>query len=578
MTRSSLPSQSSSRSRAVASRLFAGLGSKALPVHRAQYATLRVLAPVLMALFVAGGTPVPAQAAQPNQVVTEIPLSLGPSEAPQAEIKYETQASPFAWRAPLDGPTTGSFYRVPIPMQVYETAHRADLGDLRVYNARGIEMPYAWVDNDQAVQNPMLDMAVRVIPLRGAPQQNVNQRLAMSVERAEDQSIARITVDGGPGRGRTEIGSVLDLSNIVGEIHALVFDDYETDTKVHAFSLEASDDLQSWRTLRQEAHIVRLAQAGQVVQQNRVELAPIEASSLRYLRLRWHDPASAPSLGKVSVRLSKQSTPPRSLVWTEPQSPVSGQDRDFEYRAPAALPIERLRVNLPRANILAPVRIYGPDTAAAAATTAAASSPDGGGPTPTAPTQSEGNTSAATTEAAAAQPMNWTLKAHAVAFRMQADVGEIVAPDVLLPGGPMPQFRVILDATERLGGTPTVQLGFAPKALIFAAQQPGPFVLAWGADTVVNGAIPMSELALGQSAEHLISASETVYAMRREPAGDMTISVPIVPEPPSRLAWVTENEGWKSAALTGLLVVVDLLLALLAWRSYRRMRRAGRMS
>ena len=460
--------------------------------------------------------------------------------------------SPFAWRAELPGADRPGLYRVPVPLQVYESATDPTLSDLRVYNAQGVAMPYAWLAREDEAGASAQDVSVPVYALRGSARQDVSQRMALTVKRGADQKIESVAVDGAAGRGSTEIGSMFDLSGVSGTVQALVFSDYETDTRVHAFSLEASDDLKSWRTLRQEAHIVRLAQDGKVVQQNRVELAPMASASATFLRLRWHNPDSAPNLVKVAVRVDPTPAAPRNFIWTEPQSPASGTDRDFEFHAPAAMPIERLRINLPRANLMAPVRVYAYDESVVA--------------------QSPGTPDH--------RPDAWRLVAHAVLYRMQADVGEIVSPDVLLPGDAMKRFRVILDATERLGGTPTVQIGFVPRSMVVATQGPGPFVLAWGAAGQPDQSQALNALAPGRSGADLLATLDTLYAQRRESASGMTIAVPAASTRTAgaqRAGSATEGAGFGDALFTVLLGLIDVALGALAWRAWRRMRAAGRV-
>ncbi len=473
--------------------------------------------------------------------------------------------SPFAWRADLPGADRAGLYRVPVPLQVYESATDPALSDLRVYNGQGVAMPYAWLAREDEAGATAQDISVPVFALTGSARQDVAQRQSISVKRGPDQAIQSVSVDGAAGRGTTEIGSLFDLSNISGTVQALVFEDYETDTRVHAFSLEASDDLKSWRTLRQEAHIVRLAQDGKVVQQNRVELAPLASGSAPYLRLRWHNPDSAPNLVKVAVRVDPTPSAPRNFIWTEPQSPASGSDRDFQFEAPAAMPIERLRINLPRANLMAPVRVYAYDEAAAQAE----------------PQDAGGNNVAAGATAPGAQttrPDAWRLVAHAVLYRMQADVGEIVSPDVLLPGEPMKRFRVILDATERLGGTPTVQIGFVPRSMVVATQGPGPFTMAWGAPGQRDESQPLAELAPGRAGSDLVGALETLYAQRRDSASGMTIAVPAVSKQArgGKASGADGDSGFGDTLFTILLVLLDIGLGALAWRAWRRMRATGR--
>lgn len=471
--------------------------------------------------------------------------------------------SPFAWRADLPGADRAGLYRVPVPPQVYESATDPALSDLRVYNGQGVAMPYAWLAREDEAGATAHDISVPVFALTGNPRQDVAQRQSLTIKRGPDQAIQSVTVDGAAGRGTKEIGSLFDLSSVTGTVQALVFEDYETDTRLHAFSLEASDDLKSWRTLRQEAHIVRLAQDGQVVQQNRVELAPLASGTATYLRLRWHNPDSAPNLVKVAVRVDPTPSAPRNFIWTEPQLPASGSDRDFQFEAPAAMPIERLRINLPRANLMAPVRVYAYDEAAALAEAQNAS----------ANVPAVANAPAAQ----AARPDAWRLVAHAVLYRMQADVGEIVSPDVLLPGEPMKRFRVILDATEKLGGTPTVQIGFVPRSMVVATQGPGPFAMAWGALGQRDESQPLAALAPGRAGSDLVGALDTLYAQRREAATGMTIAVPAAtPRAWGRALSSDSGSGFGNTLFTILLVLLDICLGALVWRAWRRMRAASR--
>lgn len=466
-------------------------------------------------------------------------------------------AAPFAWRAPLNDETSAAVLRrVPMPMQLYETAVQSSLGDVRVVDARGRVMPYAWVPREDA-QATARDTPVRVHALLGAADQDPRKNMPIDAERGEEGAIAGFTVSGAAGRGRTEIGSVLDLSGLAGEVHAIVFDDFESDSQVHAFVLEASEDLKQWHTLRQEAHIVRLAQSGQVIQQNRVEIAPLQVAQARYLRLRWYRPASSPNLKQIAVRLTPAPTTAPVFNWTEPLAPVEGSDRDFQYTAPPAMPIERLRINLPQANVMAPVRVYSYNAAALSA-----------------PPAVPGDASAGQTPSAPQTADLWRGQAHAVAYRMQAEVGEIVSPDVLLSGAPMARFRVLVDAARSLGGTPTVQIGFTPRTLVFSAQGEAPYSLAWGSASLPDAALPFETLSGGSAARPWLDNVATVYPGQRISADGMMLAQPA--PPPSELT-VGETTGrWlMGPGLTSLLLIADLWLGLLAWRAWRRWQHAA---
>ena len=469
-------------------------------------------------------------------------------------------ASPFAWRATLkDVPAAIVLRRVSMPMQLYETTAQVNLSDVRVVDARGRIMQYAWIPREDA-QPGAHDVPVPVHVLHGAANQDPRRPLPLDVQRRIDGTVIDLTVPGSIGRGKTEIGAVLDLTGLHGEIQAVVFEHYESDSQVHAFVLEASDTLKDWQTLRQEAHIVRLTQAGQVVQQNRVDIAPLSVTAARYLRLRWYEPASAPHLRQVAVRLTPAPAPTIALNWTEPLVPAGGGDRDFQYIAPPAMPIERLRINLPRANVIAPIRVYSYDAAALE---------------PVSDAQSAELTSTARAgQAAPLAPIgtdHWRLAAHAVTYRMQADVGEIVSPDMLLSGKPMARFRVLIDATRRLDGTPTVQIGFTPRALVFIAQGEGPYSLAWGAAALPDAALPFENLSGGIPARAWLETVATVYPEARQSADGMML---IQPAPSTPMTAAVTHYRLTGPGLTVLLLALDLWLVWLVWRAWRRMRHA----
>ena len=62
-------------------------------------------------------------------------LSLG------VPIAHADEPGDFASRQPLETPGGKAFYRIELPDSVYDAVTRADLGDLRVFNADGAPVP-----------------------------------------------------------------------------------------------------------------------------------------------------------------------------------------------------------------------------------------------------------------------------------------------------------------------------------------------------------------------------------------------------------------------------------------------------
>jgi hypothetical protein len=470
------------------------------------------------------------------------------------------RSAPFAFRAQLEGQETSDLHRVQVPLSVYDTARDPQLHDLRVFDAAGQPLPFAWVDRSAALTDLAVQAPVPLFPIGGRTALAPGERMVLPVERGADGSLAP-TADRGEKDGRIVVGALFDLTRVSGDLQALVFADYRSDTPFHSFSLEASDDLKKWTLLRQEAQIVRLKQDDRVLQQNLVELGNIPVDSARYLRLLWRDPKTAPQLVRMDVRASAGGQRPRAILWTEPQSPVSAQQGSYEYSMPPALPIDRLRINLSRSNMMAPVQVDQYVQGAA---------PGGPG------------------TAVAAPASGWREVARSVAYRLESGVTEIVAPDIALDGKHLDRMRVSIDTRGGRGDAPppTVQVGFHPDTLVFRASGPAPYTLAWGMDAAQDTSLPPERLVAGYSGMDALPASVTaMHAMQRLPAQDFKVSLPTPGSAPlaashaSPPAASATAHGWSPVwghLFTLLLVLIDIALALLALRAFRAFRRAGR--
>lgn len=464
-------------------------------------------------------------------------------------------SAPFAYKSQLEGDGQPGLHRVQVPLSVYDTARDAQLRDLRVYDASGAPVPFAWVDRGASAGDLAIQAPVPMFTINGRGARNPGERMPLPVERAEDGTLAASR--DADKDGRTAIGAIFDLSRTAGDIQALVFADYRSTTPFHSFSLEASDDLKKWTLLRQEAQIVRLKQDDRVLQQNSVELGFIPVESARYLRLLWRDPKTAPELQRMEVRASTNRQRPRAILWTEPQSPVATSQATYEYTTAPALPIDRLRVNLSRTNTMAPVLVERYEAGAA---------PRAGAP---------GQPTAAPAGA-------WKEVTRSVAYRLESGVTEIVAPDMTLDSLNMPRFRVTVDNRGNAGNAPapTIQVGFYPRTLIFNAKGPGPYLLAWGRNTERDASVPPETLMPGYTGLDTLPDSATPwYPTQRLAAADFR-----VPDPDA--ATIAATSQAKSTVgsflpsgqslFTALLVLIDLALAVLLVRTIVRGRRSQR--
>ena len=74
----------------------------------------------------------------------------------------------FAYGIELEASGPEALFAVELPQAVYEGVVRADLGDLRVFNAAGEAVPYAFLPRPSARREKGLSLQVPFFALRGA--------------------------------------------------------------------------------------------------------------------------------------------------------------------------------------------------------------------------------------------------------------------------------------------------------------------------------------------------------------------------------------------------------------------------
>jgi hypothetical protein len=498
-------------------------------------------------------------------VIAWFPASAQSTQSAGANgVSVSSTATPFTFQAQLEGANTEGgntdpLRRVQVPMSVYDSARDPQLRDLRVFNAQGLPLSFAWVDQRAAPAASVVQAPVPMFAIHGRAARNPGEHIPLPVTLADNGSLA--PAKDADSEGRSPIGAIFDLTKVAGDLQALVFADYQSDTPLHSFSLEASTDLKKWMLLRQEAQIVRLKQDDHVLDQNVVELGAIPIESARYLRLLWRDPKNAPQLRRMEVRASTSHQNPQSILWTEPQSPVNVQQNSYEFTTPPALPIDRLRINLSRTNTMAPVQVEQYVE-----------------PPVSPPAQAQPGTAQAPVAAG-----SWQVVARQVAYRLESGVSEIVAPDIALGGRHFDRLRVSIDTRGGRGDAPppTIQVGFHPRTLVFKADGAGPYLLAWGMQTNQDVSVAPGQLIAGYTGSDALPASiAPMEALQRLSATNLKVSlVPLAASPLAaashpRIADVRAFGSW----FTAMLVVIDLILAFFALRAIKRSTRPRRGS
>jgi hypothetical protein len=472
-----------------------------------------------------------------------------------------------ATTAPIALQGAGPYHRLTLPLAIYGSAAYGDLRDLRVRNAAGHAVPYAWLRNEAATpRTASQDVPIFALPGSDGGTASTDTSLAFTVR--PDGSLAldsKAAASQRKASGATQW--FIDLSQVKGSLLQARFRMAPEAQGLFAFRLEASDDLRQWRWVSGEEQLVRLTHGGQTIERLAVDLGSLHT---RFLRLRWSDPEHSALLTGVGIDSVQEVEPVAPLEWSGPLKPERCATDYCDYLLPRGLPVQSLRIDLADVNTLAQVGISGLSDPMPAAATPAQPVPRNPlyalrhpqrrpAPLPDRPDES---------------PL-----VDAVVYRLAQVGGEARSPVLALDGAVYARLRLrTMGPVSVLGATPpTISVGAVPRTLVFLAQGGPPFSLAWKAapDTAgtVEGTVPGAPLALstlipGYAADKPVVADGASVTL---PTAAVTAAVAAAVQPPIPTA--DGRDPSRKWWLWGALGVGLLLLAGMAWSLFASLRK-----
>lgn len=440
----------------------------------------------------------------------------------------------------LDG--SGPYYTLAIDSRARQLAATADLGDLRVRNAAGETMAFAWVEPPRPASVPMQASArLYKVPLAPAP--------------------ASATAVGAPHQSWI-------VETQAGEDDLLRLDlALERGTQgVYTLSIEASDDLQHWRALQEDAQLVQLQALPQVgatgapAPQARPEQLSADGIDLdnvraRYLRLTTAPRSAIPPLVSASVVRAPHRAPPAPLEWSEPIASSGCDASSCDYPVPRNTPVAALQIEPADADTIAPVWVLGRVDA---------------GRRP-APRHSlvHGSLHALRLKARhAAEPAGFSWEGaattHVYWLSQASGAPDLHSPPVRLDGTPWQALRLeTRGPISQLGhAAPTIRIGARQRQLVFLARGVGPFVLTRAPAADRSEPMALADLMPGGDAPGALPAGSAAIAAPARPAE--AASVPIPHAPASAAA--PSNAPWLWAVLLAGLA----LMGAAAWSLLRK--------
>lgn len=439
--------------------------------------------------------------------------------------------APLQLQNNVQGNSSAAYYGLQVPLWLREQAASADLSDLRVLNARGDELPYAW----------------HVSGLQNSTQQRRSQVPFFKTPPTKLKESSGLT-------STAPSGWIIDTRGVKGSLLELHLTLQPGAQGVFRFSIESSADLQQWQTVRTDAQLVALRRNGELLEKNTFDIAGVQA---KYLRIQPLEGSNTPALAQVSVSSMDHYVQEPAVQWSAWLAPAHCEPKYCDYIVSPRIPIEKLEWQLAEPNTLAAVELFVQYEAVAAV--------DRQEPTfrrhplrehlhglrhKTRPNTSDG-----------VQP--WYSLRRASVFWLQLPDGEVRSEATTLSQGLYSRIRVQVSAgVQQLGAVPPkIRTATQPVSLVFLARQPAPYRLVWGG-AASDVAMPMQQLMPALGAGQL-PPLDTATVLAPEPAPAMAAppvkaaDAPIAPSP-SRKYW-----------LWGVLLLALAAMGAMAWSLLR---------
>jgi hypothetical protein len=374
---------------------------------------------------------------------------------------------------PLTLAGTGPYYTLGVDMAARQASGRPDLSDLRVRNAAGDAMAFAWAEAPApAPELQRVPARIYKVPLPPAD-------AASSIAGRPRQAWIVDTRDARLDLMRLELG-------------------LEHGTQgAYTLRIEASDDMQRWRTVAEDAQVVQLQALPQVgsagalapqAAREQLKSDPIDLDAVpaRYLRLTTAPRSAIPPLVTATITRAPHRPAPPPLEWSTAITPTRCDANSCEYALPRNVPVDAMQVAPADVDTIGQVTVAGRVDA------------------PRVPPRHSllrGSLHAlrlkADRSAERAGPV-WDDVAEANVYWLTQSSGapDLHSPPLRLGGESWSALRLAtFGPISQLGrAAPTIRIGVRPRQLVFVARGAGPFAPARA--TAGEQTAPMSLAAL----------------------------------------------------------------------------------
>ncbi len=426
------------------------------------------------------------------------------------------EAADFRSSAPVTVSGRDPLNRLTLPSEVYRDA-RPDLSDLRVFNANGEALPVAFAGDPEALREAPPTIELPLFPVAPPPPGFPADNLDVMVK--SDRGGTIISVQGrahGKSTPSRPSAWLVDATKMEQPVSALIVDwEVGPGTQVVRVSVEASDDLRSWRHVASRAALLRLEQGGQVLSQPRVETGSLKA---KYLRITGEPAAFA--LRSVRAQPGDVVSPiPRSVKRVT--ATAGTKPGEYVVDLGARLPVTGLRVMPAEPNTIAPFTIETRD----------------------------------------AHTGPGRRVASATFYRLTREGAELESPPLEIAPTAARYWVMRLDPrSPGIGASmPALEVQWRPAQLVFVARGPGPYSLAFGDAQAKRAFLAVSELIPGYERRAELKLPEAAVG-------------PVATRGEDPMRRMLGEMSPRKAALWAVLVLAVAALGFMAWRLRGQMR------
>ena len=244
-----------------------------------------------------------------------------------------------------------------LPDAVYQGVTRADLGDVRVFNAEGQPVPHAFCSSPAAAEPTITEQALPVFQLREATPANVGGS-RVEVQTAGGTQVNVVEAGSAqpfPANGRIHI---IDARDSDEPVRAIQFEWQSPDGASQVqVRIEASDDLDRWHVLVPASTLLLATRGDQQLRRERIALPPQQYKYLRVQRTDGGPPLAINRVIAERVGAAVEIEP----FWFMATTLVTDDIQVLFFDTARRAPVNYARLRLPQENSSVRVTLHSRD-------------------------------------------------------------------------------------------------------------------------------------------------------------------------------------------------------------------------